>query len=350
MNPYMAYHAVETKISAKKGNVLDESKLGRMMECNTVDQVTDYIKNKYGLVGLVNDNAGNARLYRDDLELLLTRYMVHETEEMLHYFSGPYKDFIKVFLMRYEITDLVTMLRKISRNEELAGISDHFVHSADYSKLPFDKLEASKNVEQFIENLRGTPYYTSLKTVTVNDEAKKEFHSEMKLQILFYKALMKKAAKLEKKDFEAVKEIIGTRIDFLNVQWIYRARAYYGISPEQILIYSIQGGNRLKLSILKKLAYSRSMDELEQLSNRYMRFRIFGNEADIKKNLDDGFYEYLDGRKRDTSIGKILWYIYMLDKAIKNLITVTESIRYKLTREQMEKYLIRKAKITEVTR
>jgi len=340
MNPYMAYYAADAKISSKKGKVLDEVRLRRMMECETVDQVADYIKNKYGLAGLINDAESNARLFRDDLEQLMTRYMVRETEEMLHYFSGPYKDFFRVFLMRFEITDLVMMLRKISRNEEPADVSERFVHSGTYSKLPFDKLAASKNVEQFIENLKGTPYYTALKTVTVNDEVKREFHSEMKLQVLFYKTLMKKAAKLEKKDFEAVKEIIGTRIDFLNVQWIYRARAYYGISPERILIYSIQGGNRLKLRILKKLAYSGSVEELEQLSNRYMRYRIFGNEAEIKKNLDEGFYAYLESRKRDTSLGKVLWYIYMLDRAIRNMVTVTESIRYRLPRDQMEKYLV----------
>jgi hypothetical protein len=75
-----------------------------------------------------------------------------------------------------------------------------------------------------------------------------------------------------------------------------------------------------------------------------MNYRIFGNEADIKKNLDDGFYSYLDGKKSDKSIGKVLWYLYMLDKAIKNLVTVTESIRYKLPKEHMEMYLIHKSK------
>ncbi len=344
MNPYMAYYAVDTKISAKKSSIFDEKKLGRMMECDSIDQVTEYIKYKYGLAGLINDAGNNVRLFRDDLEQLLTRYMVHETEQLLHYFSGPYKDFLKVFLMKFEITDLVSILRKLSRNEELTGIGDHFIHSEAYSKLPFDKLAASKNVEQFIENLKDTPYYTSLKTVTENIGVKREFHSEMKLQILFYKTLMKKAAKLDKKDYHMVMEIIGTRIDFLNVQWIYRARAYYGISPEQILIYSIQGGYRLKPVMLKKLAYSNTMDELEQLANKYMEFKIFGKEADIKKNLDDGFYAYMESRKNDVSIGKVLWFIYMLDKAIKNLIAVTESIRYRLPKEQIEKYMIHKAK------
>lgn len=348
MNPYMAYYAVDTKITAKKSNTFDDKKLGSMMECDTVDQVTDFLRNKYGLANFINDAKSNTKLLRDDVETLLTRYMVNEVEEILHYFSGPYKAFLKVFLMKFEITDLVMVLRKIARKEEVKGISEHFVHSGNYSKLPFEKLAASKNVEQFIENLKDTPYYTSLKTVTGNDEIKREFHSEMKLQLLFYKTLMKKAVKLDKKDFDTAREIIGTKIDFLNVQWIYRAKAYYDISPEQILIYSLQGGNRLKINILKKLVYSKTIDELGQLSNKYMKYKIFGSEADIKKNLDDGFFTYLYGRKNDTSIGKVLWYFYMLDKVVRDLITVTESIRYKLPKEQMEKYLIQKAKKAEV--
>ncbi len=344
MNPYMAFNAVDTKISAKKSNVFDEIKLRNMMECDSIDQVTDFIKSKYGLAGFINEAASNSRLFRDDLEMLLTRFMVYETEEILHYFSGPYKDFLKVFLMKFEITDLVMILRKIVRNEETAGISEHFVHSLNYSRVPFEKLAGSKNAEQFIDSLKDTPYYTSLKTVTDNDEVKREFHSEMKLQLLFYKTLMKKAVKLDKKDQQTALEIIGTKIDFLNVQWIYRAKAYYDISEEQILVYCIQGGNRLKSNILKKLVYSKTMDELAHMSNQYMNYRIFGNEADIKKNLDDGFYSYLDGKKSDKSIGKVLWYLYMLDKAIKNLVTVTESIRYKLPKEHMEMYLIHKSK------
>ncbi len=348
MNPYMAYNAVDTKISAKKSNIFDEIKLRSMMECDSIDQVTDFIKNKYGLAGFIDEAGSNARLFRDDLELLLTRYMVQETEEILHYFSGPYKDFLKVFLTKFEITDLVMILRKVVRNEEASGVSENFVHSVNFSRLPFDKLAGSKNPEQFLENLKGTQYYTSLKTVTDNDEVKREFHSEMKLQLLFYKNLMKKAVKLDKTDYRIVQEIIGTKIDFMNVQWIYRAKAYYDISPEQILVYCIQGGNRLKLNMLKKLVYSKTIDELAQMSNKYMKYKIFGSEADIKKNLDDGFYTYLDGRRNDMSIGKILWYLYMMDKVIKNMVTVTESIRYKLPKEQMEYYLIHKAKRKEV--
>ncbi|HPP36845.1 MAG TPA: V-type ATPase subunit, partial [Clostridiales bacterium] len=83
MNPYTAYYAADAKISAKKGKVLDEARLRGMMECETVDQVADYIKNKYGLAGLIYDAGSNTRLFRDDLEQLMTRYMVRETEEML---------------------------------------------------------------------------------------------------------------------------------------------------------------------------------------------------------------------------------------------------------------------------
>ncbi len=348
MNPYMAFEAVNTKISTKKSIAFDDKKLSKMMECETMDQVTDYLKSKYNMVSFINDVRSNTGLLRDDLETLLTRYMVSEEEEILHYFSGPYKSFLKVFLMRFEIADLVMILRRIARSEEIKGISAHFVHSQNYSKLSFDKLVSSKNVAQFIENLKDTPYYTSLKTVTANDEEKREFHSEMKLQLLFYKTLQKKAIKLDKKDYEAAREIIGTKIDFLNVQWIYRAKVYYGISPEEILIYTLQGGYRLSLNSLKKLVYSKTTDELGQLSNKYMKYKIFGSEANIKKNLDNGFYEYLESRSKDEAIGKVLWYFYMLDKAVKNLITVTEGIRYDLTREQIESYVMRKAKKVEV--
>ena len=102
MNPYMAYEAVDTKIITKKSRILDEEKLEKILECNTVGQVTEFLRSRYALKKIIDDIKGQD-LHRDDLETILNRYAVLEIEDILHYFSGPYKDFLQTFLMRYEI-------------------------------------------------------------------------------------------------------------------------------------------------------------------------------------------------------------------------------------------------------
>lgn len=341
MNPYMAYDAVNTKIVTKKRLIFDESKLEKILDCTTVDQVKEFLKSRYNLKEIIDD-AKSHDLHRDDLETLLYRYEVFEIERILHYFSGPYREFLQTFLMKYEIFDLVLILRKIAKDEENNGLEKHFAHSDNYSDLPYGKLTASKTVAQFIENLRGTGYYSSLKTVTDSDVVKRGFHIEMKLQVLFYKTLVNRAEKLMAPDRKAALELIGMKIDFLNVQWIYRAKKYYDISPEQVLIYSLQNGRKLGFSRLRKICYSKTAEDMQLLCNKYLKYKVFtsGSELEIERNIDNYIYRYVKDREYKGTIGIALLYIFMFDIIVKDLVTVTEGIRYKLPRENLKEYLV----------
>lgn len=341
MNPYMAYDAVNTKIVTQRGRILDKKNLAKMMACNTVEQITELLFTQHGFQEYV-DQSKIHDLHRDDLETLLNSYKVTNIENILHYFSGPYKDFLQTLLMEYEIYDIVLILRKIARGEDVEEIKAHFIHSERYSDLPYDRLASSKSVPQFIENLKNTRYYFALKTLTGNDALKREFHIEMKLQLLYYKTLIKKAEKLSAADKKTALELIGLRIDLLNVQWIYRAKRHYYISPEQMLIYSLQGGRKLGFDRLRRLCYAKDTEEIKLLSKRYLRADILtsdqGNEID--KNIDQTILRFIKGRKYGGTIGTVLSYVYILESAIREFVAITEGIRYKVPVEQLRKYLV----------
>lgn len=342
MNPYMAYDAVNTKIVTQKGRLLDERKFEKMMECTTVEQVTEMLFTQYGINEHVN-HTKLSDLHRDDLETLLNSYKATTIEDILHYFSGPYRDFMQVLLMEYEIYDIVLILRMIARGENAEEIEAHFVHSENYSDLPYDKLASSKSVPQFIENLKNTRYYIALKTLTSSDALKREFHIEMKLQLLYYKTLLKRTEKLNSVDKTIAAEFIGLRIDFLNIQWIYRAKKNYNIPPEQMLIYCLQGGRKLGFDRLRKLCYAKSIDEIKQLSKQYLRVDIFTSDhgIEIDRNIDQAIFKFIKRKKYEGSIGTVLSYVYILGSAIRQFIAITEGIRYKMPREHLEQYLTR---------
>lgn len=341
MNPYIAYEAVNTKVAARKGRIFDSDRLEKILECETVEQVADVISSRYD-IRQAADDAKLRNPHRDTLEMILLRFKVSEIVDILHYFSGPYREFLQTLLMESEIHDIVLMMRKIARGDEPDDIEKFYTHSG-YSMVQFGKLASSKTVLQFIESLRNTHYYNVLKTVTSIDAVKREFHVEMKLQQLYYRTLVKKAEKLGERDRKAAEDIIGTRIDFLNVQWIFRAKKYYGISPEQILIYSLQGGKKLSFVKLKKLCYTKSIDEMKQLSDQLLRQDIFASDSGfaIDKKIESYLFAYLNERKFSGTIGTILSYIYRLDSAIKEFTAITEGIRYGLPKERLKQYLIR---------
>ena len=273
------------------------------------------------------------------MELLLDKFKTLETEDLLHYFSGHYKDFIESLLIECEIQDLSLILRKIAKGESLIGIEDRFIHSDKHSTLPFDKLMASKTVPQLIENLKGTHYYAGLRNLTTDDAINREFHIEMKLYVEFYKILMEKAEKLDKEDKKAVLDIIGLKIDLLNVQWIYRALNYYKISHEEILIYSLLGGKSIGYKKLKRLCYCNHNSEFQKLVKLYLKFDVFENmDIGIDLAVNSYLYEYLQNKKFEN-IGVAVSYIYLIDIIVDDFTTIIEGIKYKVPKDKIKSFL-----------
>jgi V/A-type H+-transporting ATPase subunit C len=337
----MAYEAIETKILAKESYILDKEKFKKLLACDSVEKIGEIFKNTYNFNDTV-DNGKKQTLHREGLEDLFSRYKVAELEEVLHFFSGPYKEFLQTFFMEYEIYDLVLMLRKISKGESAEDIQSHFIHSQNYSSLQYDKLIEAKTVVQFIEKLKGTPYYSVLKTTTDSDFAKREFHAETKLQLLLYNTLFKKAQKLRPLDKQAAENLIGSKIDCFNVQWIYRARKYYRISPEQMLIYSLRRGSRLSFNKLKVMCYAKTVDDIQKLANDYLKYRIFENDSELAMERNIGCYLYsnITNNRFKQTIGIAIAYIYLLEVVMNEFVIVTEAIRYSVPKELMGNYLI----------
>jgi V/A-type H+-transporting ATPase subunit C len=342
MNPYISYEAVNTKIISKKGHILKRDDWEKIIGFSTVEQLTDFLKNK-SEIGKAFQNLKNSDIHRDSLETVLGNYKTIEIEQILHYCSGPYKEFIITMLMESEIADISLILRKISRGEDLRDIEQRFVHSVKYTNLDYNKLLSSRSVVQFTENLRGSPYYNGLKTLTNEDAVKREFHIEMKLQVVLFKNLMKKSEKLSNKDKETVKEIIGYKIDLENIQWIYRAISFYNISPEEMLIYSLEGGKKITYNRLKNLCYVKTKVEFKRLVKAYMKIDLFKGVSDSTTDIgiDYNIYRFLKKNKYDN-IGSIISYVYKLGIIIDDLTSITEGIKYKVPKEKLKGYLAHK--------
>ena len=245
--------------------------------------------------------------------------------------------------MEYEINDLQLLLRTISRGDENESLESRLVHSKKWGLECYPKLLACRTVPQFVEALKGTPYYEAVKTITQEDMQKREFHIEMKLYILFYQTFMMRAMKLNKKDAEIAQSLIGTRIDFINAQWIYRAIKYYDISSEEILIYSIPGGNKLTYSKLKDLSYTKQVDKLKEKIEKYLAYPLFKGQEDVYLDCMADRYLMQHAKrycKEGEDIQLAMAYVYMLGIEKKDLITLTEGIRYGLQVGELNKYMV----------
>ncbi|WP_341877861.1 V-type ATPase subunit [Defluviitalea saccharophila] len=344
MGNITGFAAINTKLRVKKRNFLSDEDFHILLTKNSVGEITRYLKENTGYKEVLK-NFDPSNVHRGDLEITLVKNIVHQIEDLVAYFQGDYRQFFLSLLIEYEIEDLKLILRMISRNEDISKMKDRLIHSEKYSHLDYERLLQSKNVEQFLENLKDTIYYRPLKTITDEDITKRDFHIEMKLETLFYGILIEKSSKLSKEDEKIIKESIGTNIDLINIQWIYRAMKNYSISSEEILIYCIANGYKLNYSKLKELVYSKNAEEfIEKIKKTKYAF-IFPNDQDIfiERRIKRYLYNlYLHWRKQNSmNIMECISYIHFLQYEVKDIISVIESIRYNLDKDFSKRYLIR---------
>lgn len=345
MGNVTGFAAVNTKLRVKKRKFLTDEDFRILLSKNSVGEITRYLKEHPGYKEVLR-NFDPSDVHRGDLEIELIKNIVHQIEAILSYFQGDYRQFFLSLLIEYEIEDLKLILRMISRNEDITKIKDSLVHSEKYSHLDYDQLLQSKNVEQFLENLKHTIYYHPLKTITDEDITKRVFHIEMKLETMFYGILIEKANKLSKEDQQLVKESIGANIDLINIQWIYRAMKNYSISPEEILIYCISNGYKLNYLKLKELVYSKNIEAfIEKIKQTQYKF-IFPNDQDvfIERRIERYLFNLYGMRRKQNSMNimECISYIYFLKYEAKDIISIIECIRYNLDKELSKRYLIRK--------
>ena len=348
MSKYVAYDAVNTKIKSKMSRLLGEDDWRSLLECTNVEQIVSKLKDSPEF-DIILKGVDPHEIHRDNLETAFSRLRVAEMESIIHYFSGPYKAFLQSLLFEFELLDLILLIRKVAQNESLDDIKEHFVHSDKFSVLAFDKLMTSSNIADLsadiASSVKGSSYYEKFRNLSNEDIIRREFHIEMKLQMYLYNRLLKKAKNLNAEDRAEVKDILGFKLDFENIQWIFRAKKYYNISSEEILVYCLPGGKKINYQRLKKLCYTNSVDELKSLAQKYLKkYDVFdiSDDSVIGINMDRFFLKYLC--KKDINrktIGSVLSYYYMNGIIFKDFVTMTEGIKYDVPIEILEKYLVR---------
>lgn len=180
------------------------------------------------------------------------------------------------------------------------------------------------------------------------------FYVEMSLDKLYFRLLYEQTGKLDKKDEAAFRELLGKNIDLFNLEWIYRGIKFFKLSPEELINYTLMNGYSLSYKTLKELCYSKNENELisTMIDTRYGF--LFDNhdtldllmERRIERYLYFQFLDYY--RKEKLGIITALAYIHLLEFEIRDIVAITEAIRYGLNKGDINKYLIKRIEGSDI--
>ena len=148
-------------------------------------------------------------------------------------FGNRSTEVLKLYLKRYEV-DLINYCLRIIFNhyEQPFDLNYKRTFFDRYSQISIEKLITSRTIEEFVDNLQGTEYYEPLRKLR-DSNASTLFDYDLALDLYYYTTLWKEKKKvLKKSELEIFTRDIGSKIDLLNLQWIYRAKKYLRCSRQ----------------------------------------------------------------------------------------------------------------------
>lgn len=343
MSGMFAYSAVATKMRAMSGRLVKKKEYEQMAELGSVAEVVNYLK-KYPSYQKIFAFESEFDIHRGRVEALFQK-AIYADFAKIYAFSGlEQRKFLDIYYIKYEITVLKNCLRMLFDKRDVAlDLSEFQDFFEKRSALNVVKLGSSKSIEEYVENLKGSMFYPVLKKLDGAAEATL-FDYENALNLFYIKRMWNDFAKVMKsRDLKVIREIYGSEIELLNLDWIYRAKKYYHMTPADIYAFIIPVHYKLHKDIFKQIVEASSIEEMETLLKRcyYAKFKEQMDTSSIETICSE-LVEKIHttaSRKYPYSIICIETYLYKKAKEVDKLTTLIECVRYGLSVEETKKYI-----------
>lgn len=345
MGNLLSYSGLSTKIRAMQSKLMTEKQYQEIAQLDSVSAIAAYLKKQPGFAQLWADLDENA-LHRGDMERLLT-HTIHQNFTKIYRFANPeQRIFMELYFKRYEIAVMKECLRKVfDKSGEKLDLSlfKDFFHK--HSRLDIDKMTSALTVEEFVNSVKGSEYYLPLSRIS-QEYTPLLFDYGMALDQYYFSNIWSVKEKLfKKRDLEEITKAYGNKFDMLNLQWIYRSRKYYRMSPADI--YALLIPVHYKLSVKEIHGLTEAADDEEFR-------RVLGQTAYKKKypglepeKLEDYYNLSLrtiletEARKYPHSVIMIYSYLYQKEHEVDRLTTAIECVRYGMSPAETLDYIHR---------
>ena len=348
MNKVIIYAAVNTKIRALEKDFLKREDYLNMIRKKSVVDVARYLKENTSYNKLLREiNIDN--ISRRDLEDILKSNMIKNMDKLIYYFRDDYKEFIRSLYMKYEIEDLKILSRSIFNGKDLETIEKPLSFLGKYSRVDPKILFKSKTNRDLIYSLKGSKFYEFLIPL-VNGKRENRFRFEMALDMGYFNIIQSRKLRISQEDRKILKKWEGLLADLYNIQWVYRGKKFYSLSPEELLNYTINFGDKLTFRERKAMCYTKNLEELYKMIIDTIYGFLFKKEEisrDIymERRINRFIYYKLKvlDRQFPLSIIQTIDYVWSFEFEIRDIISILEAIRYDMPPEEARKFLVKVA-------
>lgn len=347
MGSLLSYSGITTKVRAMESHFITDAGYREMASLESVSDAVGYL-NRIPSYAAIFGSFEEEHLHRGMIEQRLTLSLYDDFAKLYRFSSISQRKFLDLYFMHYEIAILKKCLRNALDHQnfdfDLSAFQDFF---DKHSKLDIIKLSSCGSLQELITELEGSPYSELLSHLSDKGEPTL-FDYEMNLDLMYFKAVWKlKSKMLTRNETKILSQCFGSKLDMLNIQWIYRSKKYYNIPPADIYALLIPVYYRLKTGDITRMAEAGSLEEFYSALQDTFYGSLELTDLNEKPDLEELYEKVLNRIHRITSqrdpysMAVLNSYLYYKELEIHKIITVIESIRYGIRADVICSYVIK---------
>jgi V/A-type H+-transporting ATPase subunit C len=373
--------AEASKARVRKGTLLREAGLRLLLEQAAVEDIALRLKDT--CYAAVLDGVALESIRRRELEFLLSVSVLVEGMAFRHYASLEDRKLLDLWLESFDIALIKARLRsgtrktdperRISPERVLDIVSDFQLTLVDQEKLlsgtSLRDILASVKKESLRAALSEAipPGFDGMFAERGAESQeifqKTMFSLGMILDRSYFDSLYAAVSALTGEEGRMTRALVGTRIDLLNLYWIYRARHFFGMPPEEALTLILKARYRVNFELLTKAAFA-PVGTFDSILEGTPYAAVFESAASKGKTSREEAVPGEDAALDEFAVQRRLFrqllfaadrvflsgalgfqnvaaYLMLKEFEVRDIIAVVEAVRYRFDKSRADLILIR---------
>ena len=340
------YCAVSAKLKAMYAKFLKSEDYEQLLSKKSVGEICAYLK-AHPAYSEVLENISERDVHRGQMELLMSGEVFDEYLRLYEFLDSSKREILKFWFIRREILFLIKEMRYIftheSRNEDQISRDRFEAFFETHTKIDRELMLNATCLADCIEACKNTPYAEPLRRA---EKLGSDFFSvSMILEMFYYNSIWHTIGRrLDKTQAELFKKALGTKIDALNILWIYRGKKYFSFEDEIIFTYLIPIRYRLTEDKMKELVRADKPETFVSI--------VLGTKyAMLFEGIDKGIFPEENFNKLLRKIDKTMFvshpqsliavytYLDLKELELNNIKTIIEGVRYGKTADSIRPHI-----------
>ena len=338
------FYAVNAKLKAMSKGFLSGNDYEALLSKNGVSGVCGYLKNNT-VYSSVLAGVNEEDIHRTELEKLIEKEYYQEYIRIFKFIGLYERKVFNFYIISKEIEYIKYCVEKVfgklGEGENTPPEPDEFFLS--HTKLNLENLMKAEDFYSVMDACRGSVYYNLLYREDATGLSPETV--VMMLEIYYYKLLWSEFEKFtDKQNKSDLTDLLGKKIDLLNILWVYRCKKYFKISDEMIYTHIIPVNYKMTRENLADIV-SGDISHLVNVVSGTRYGRLFDNidsGAFPEENYKRIMYDITRNKflRSKGSMTVAVAYIMLKRNEMQNIKTITEGKRYSSNTDTIRELIV----------